>query len=177
MLYFCKLDIFYPSIDCIPADPPSFPPTPTWFLLYHCKLFQSKIAFCLYDQITFKGRIIRGPTSRLTEEVNMSKLLPQWMGWDRGSTIVPPLLIAMNICIKFEPKIILSHKPEDLQRKLKCQIYHIVPCYMIHVIHTHALRDTIYIWFPLCKHSFLCITNGSIHWFSLKEQVTVHGPN
>ena len=56
-----------------------------------------------------------------------------------------------------------------------CQIYHIVPSRVIHVICTDALLYTIYVWLPLCKHSFLCITNGSIRWFSLKEQVTVHG--
>ena len=34
---------------------------------------------------------------------------------------MPPLPIAENICTKFEPKIILSQEPEDLQRRLTCQ--------------------------------------------------------
>ncbi len=34
---------------------------------------------------------------------------------------MPPLPIAVNICTKFEPKIILSQEPEDLQRRLTCQ--------------------------------------------------------
>ena len=34
---------------------------------------------------------------------------------------MPPLPIAVNICTKFEQKIISSQEPKDLQRRLTCQ--------------------------------------------------------
>ena len=40
-------------------------------------------SFLSIDQSTFKGGIIRGQTTRLTDKVKVTKLLPQWMGLDK----------------------------------------------------------------------------------------------
>ena len=67
------------------------------------------------DQATFKGRIIRGQTTRLTEEVKVWKLFPQWMGLDE---IVYYCATTTNDCehlYQIWTKIILSKESEDLQ--------------------------------------------------------------
>ena len=56
-----------------------------------------------------------------------------------------------------------------ISRKGCCQIYHIVPSRIIHIIRTHALLKTIYVWLPLCKHSFLCITNLLVPIFATRK--------
>ena len=40
-------------------------------------------SFLSIDQSTFKGGLIRGQTTRLTDEVKVTKLLPQWKGLDK----------------------------------------------------------------------------------------------
>ena len=78
-------------------------------------------SFLSIDQSTFKGGIIRGQTTRLTDKVKVTKLLPEWMGLDKIVYYSATTKMAVNIYTKFEPKIILSQKPEDLQMRLTCQ--------------------------------------------------------